>query len=230
MFSGVWCVWIWISATVPVRHDWEWFSSRTGVQGERHATTLLLFPNVMLVYKKHNTDACINANLHRSSTLWLSNLSMQVQRFNVTHRVECELQVECATTGVRVQGVCEQRGVCICNANIGSTNGGESQWQDIHLLIQHRDAPHTRWPQQLWHPWKRFIAEDTCVCKHRTVAWWWGVAITAVAMELKDLIICFEAKTFWLTSHWSKMDTQENVLEQKYRLCLESCTHSALLI
>lgn len=43
-----------------------------------------------------------------------------------------------------MQGVGEQGGVCICDADVGSVDGSVSEGQDVHLLVEHRDAPHTR--------------------------------------------------------------------------------------
>lgn len=55
---------------LPVPHDWEWLSWRTGALGERQATTLLLFPRVTLVC----THTHISIQVQHL-TLTLSNLS-----------------------------------------------------------------------------------------------------------------------------------------------------------
>lgn len=68
-----------------------------------------------------------------STTLSLSNLKFLIRILYIcvviwgTHSVECELKVECTTSGLCVQGVGEQCGLCVCNADVGSVDGSESE-------------------------------------------------------------------------------------------------------
>lgn len=74
-------------AVLPVRHGREWLSWKTGAQGERQATTELLFPRVTLVYMKNNT----NTQLSLSNPKGLSKLLYVCVVIRGTYSVECEL-------------------------------------------------------------------------------------------------------------------------------------------